>query len=141
MLFNNGILDMSFQRNGVISAYKASTSATNDTTKTLKHTVNPRLGARENDTNEKKSYPEYVKSSINHEDYTPDGIEKKVQERLFSTKTLGTQSSDQRARLLNSMYSDLLSESYKRDPYLREEHADACDAVTSSVQVVRHNEC
>ena len=49
--------------------------------------------------------------------------EKKRDTFIFSKSLMGIQNSEQRARLLNSLYSDLLIESSKSDPYLKAEKA------------------
>ena len=59
-------------------------------------------------------------SSINSPEYTPDGIQKKRDEILFH-KPVFYQSSDSRARMLDSMYQEMLDTSMRRDPHLRKQ--------------------
>lgn len=113
----------------------------------LKQTPNPRA---QNNNSAPVSNPltsthiggsQYVFSKTNMEDYTIEGMQKKVQERLFSKKDITQHSSDERARLLNSLYSDLISENYKKDPYMRENDSTGCDLVRGNVNPIVHNDC
>tara|TARA_B110000008_G_C16943456_1_gene553450 strand:+ start:351 stop:899 length:549 start_codon:yes stop_codon:yes gene_type:complete len=70
-----------------------------------------------------------ISSNYSHKNdmYSPKSQEKKYDEMIFNPEMHLRQSADSRARLLNSMYSDLLNESVKKDPYLRgPDDKDAC---------------
>ena len=113
-----------------------------DETDELKQTPNPRINngmVKEVSQSPKTIQP--IFSSMNIEDYTPEGMEKKIQERVFEKKEITQHSSDERARLLNSLYSDLISENYKKDPYLRKEASTGCESIKGTVNIIKHNDC
>ena len=57
------------------------------------------------------------RSTIRHPDYTPSAVQRRLDERQFR-KVAHTQSTTQRARMLDDMYRELLETSRKADPYL-----------------------
>lgn len=111
----------------------------------LKQTPNPRLASAEPQPRTESSTDvggsHFVFSHMNAAEYTPEGMQQKVQERLFKRKEVTHQTSDERARLLNSMYKDLLSENYKKDPNLFEAGSTGCDLIRTRVREVRHDTC
>ena len=64
-------------------------------------------------------------ASINHFAYTPAGQQARRDEWIFRPEPRG-QTSDERARLLASMYEELLESSQKRDPGMRPAGGNGC---------------
>lgn len=83
---------------------------------------------------------ERVASKYNIERYTPRGYADKYDELIFK-KTHLRQSSQSRARLLNSMYEDLMNESVKKDPYLRKKGETGCDLIKGSKVMAFNQDC
>ena len=83
---------------------------------------------------------ERVSSKYNIERYTPKGYADKYDELIFN-KTHLRQSSESRARLLNSMYEDLMNESVKKDPYLRKTGETGCDLIKGSKVMAFNQDC
>lgn len=107
----------------------------------LKQTKNPRYNPPDpNPAPSSADAIERVTSSINDEAYTPKGHVDKFQERQFRGE-IPRQTSSQRARLLNSMYADLLNESVKKDPYLRHSGSTGCDYTKGTRNFEWNNDC
>ena len=74
--------------------------------------------------------------------YTPQGYQDTYDKFVFGKQVhLNTQSSSSRARLLNSMYSELITESVKKDPYLRNTGDTGCDTIRGRRQPMRNIDC
>lgn len=84
---------------------------------------------------------EKVTSHMNAKEYTSQGIQEKYENRVFRSELQHRQSSDSRARLLNSLYSDMLTENVKQDPYLRKTSDSNCETIKGRRQRVEHNDC
>ena len=74
-----------------------------------------------------------TESSYNTFDYTPANMQAKLDERTFRSAS-SMQSSISRARLLNSMYSELITESVKGDPYLRKAKSTGCEPLRGKLR-------
>ena len=83
---------------------------------------------------------ERVASKYNIERYTPKGYANKYDELIFN-KTDLRQSSTSRARLLNSMYEDLMNQSVKKDPYMRKKGETGCDLIRGSKVMAFNQDC
>ena len=75
--------------------------------------------------------------SIRHVDYTPDGAAKRRDDFLFRAPADTFMSTTQRARVLDSMYKELVDSSVRRDPYLREK--DAPDEGCRPIRTAPHH--
>jgi len=117
--------------NGTVSAGVTLVNPT-DTTKS---TPNPRYVATsdQGETEKHNNAPTQEKSTslfvtptstIRHPDYTPDALQRRLDERTFK-KVEFTQSSTQRARLLDGMYQELVDTSVKSDPYLQRQNTQS----------------
>ena len=112
----------------------------------LKQTPNPRAQTSDKNKNIAQSSsvqvedPNYIKSKLNIHDYTPAGMHKRYED-YTQRKEIHYQSPEARARLLNSLYSDLISENYKNDVYLRKDNSNGCEISRGRVHPVRHNDC
>ena len=84
----------------------------------LKKTPNPRASEIVSDKTPVRDV-EHVRSSINAEEYTQAGMQKKREERMFSQNANHYQTTSSRATLLNTLYEEMINESVKQDPYLR----------------------
>lgn len=73
--------------------------------------------------------------------YTPKGYAEKYDELVFNNTLHLRQSSSSRARLLNSMYADLVNESVKKDPYLRKTGDTGCDLIKGSKVLAFNQDC
>jgi hypothetical protein len=152
IMTNNGYMNISARKHGVSAGVAQTTS------EELPFTKNPRLtsvssasstdnkkdGEDEKDTSAmdlQVGGKNYVNSLMNAADYTIEGIENKRQERIFRKHETTHHSTEERARLLNSLYSDLLRENYKKDPYMVEEDGNDCEPIKGRVDRVNHNDC
>ena len=123
---NSSVLDgMRTRTDGTISAGAVAVKSGNS----IKSTPNPRYTSTDSDkTTEQEdtqvnperpaSLFETPTSTIRHPDYTPAALQRRLDERTFK-KVEFTQSSAQRARMLDGMYKELVDTSVKRDPYLQ----------------------
>tara|TARA_B100000945_G_scaffold319442_1_gene326648 strand:+ start:1007 stop:1465 length:459 start_codon:yes stop_codon:yes gene_type:complete len=91
--------------------------------------------------NKQTSNIERISSKYNIHDYTPKGQNDKRDEFIFNKNIHYNQSSDSRARLLNSMYSDLLNESVKKDPYMRKTGETGCEMTRGTKTTAYNNDC
>jgi len=80
-------------------------------------------------------------SKYNVTRYTPKGYAEKYDELVFNNTLHLRQSSSSRARLLNSMYSDLVNESVKNDPYLRKSGETGCNTIQGSKVMAFNQDC
>lgn len=115
----------------------------------LKRTKNPRF-VPDTSTQEPESKPtvkestppiEPVYSNYNISDYTPDGMNDKMEKRIFSRELHHSQSATSRTRLLNSLYEDLMNESVKDDPYLRINGETGCKSMKGRRMQVKNDDC
>lgn len=117
---------------------KVSAQVVSDTE--LKKTPNPRINTEktEKDIDVNQRPPT---SSMRSEDYTMKGMQRKLDERTYS-KTINTyQTPASRAKLLNSMYSDMINESVKKDPYLRTKNSSGCEVLKGQKQETKLYDC
>lgn len=105
----------------------------------LKKTPNPRVKREE----EEETKPEVPVPSSKYDikEYTPDGMNEKMQDLVFKRSPSHRQTSESRTRLLNSMYSDLVNESLKKDPYLRTSGSTGCESNKGQKTFEWHDDC
>ena len=68
--------------------------------------------------NKIESKEDKPKSTMNNFNYTIQGMQARLDERIFQKETL-YQNRESRVRMLNSMYKELVDHSVKSDPFLR----------------------
>tara|TARA_B100001741_G_C16504594_1_gene576478 strand:+ start:344 stop:904 length:561 start_codon:yes stop_codon:yes gene_type:complete len=128
---------------------------------TLKRTPNPRFAKKEETNVQAVEPPVQTKKEVQEEmqeevqevsrekfaskynipRYTPKGYAEKYDELVFNNTLHLRQSSSSRARLLNSMYADLVNESVKKDPYLRKTGETGCDLIKGSKVMAFNQDC
>jgi len=135
------------------SSYAISAAASQN----LKKTENPRYKKiqptpsdtpadtpnRPEDSEDNVKHPENrrISSTINSEDYTLQGMEKKYNEYTFKRDPSYRQTTDERTKYINSLYKDFMKENVKRDPNMRQIGDTACTTIRGTKEYASTTDC
>lgn len=133
------------QREYDMKAHLQRNAATSAQLSDLKRTPNPRANPPSTEEVKPVEAPKPVERISNHYGshmYGPKALQARYEDRVFSkTFSHNQNSSESRAKLLNSMYQELLQESVKQDPFLRTPEGSSCDTTKGRRNKIKTLDC